>query len=156
MSRAGIYRGRPLLPIIPESPAGGIMFDGPAGKIKPPAPADTFRPLSGTKGQGLKNAAACARGQALSARTRTARKRTPAGMAASQLKRKGRVKRSCAALMPAGGRGKGAARRTAASAARDSAASQLERAMRAPRRVPERDTAKETTTRHFLPFPRGR
>jgi hypothetical protein len=64
--------------------------------------------------------------------------------------------RSCAAVMPAGGLGYGDARRTAESAARARAESQFDRAMRAERRLPERESEKLTTTRHLLPLPRGR
>ena len=64
-------------------------------------------------------------------------------------------KRNRALPIPAGGRGKGAARRTEERAARASPPLQLERAMRAERREPEADRAKEITTRH-LPPPRGR
>lgn len=64
-------------------------------------------------------------------------------------------KRSCAARIPAGGRGKGAALRTEDSAACARRVLHVELAMRAARRPPEGEREKAITTRH-LPEPRGR
>ncbi len=81
---------------------------------------------------------------------------TPPERSPHQRKLNGMENLSCAAVIPAGGLGYGEARRTAESAARARAESQLERAIRAERRLPDRDSEKLTTTRHFLPLPRGR